>query len=642
MIEMRKHIRQSLSTRLSIEILAVVAAVFLLSLGFLFRQSRSMIRQEAIEEASHVLDNTALRVQDCLAEVETATRNMLWLIDRHHDTDSLLRYTRRIVDLNPSVSGCSITMEPDYYPQFNHGFSAYSVRTGDSVTTVREADYDYYQKVWYKAPRQQGGPCWVDPYDDFNSGTLSSPEMIASYCVPLRDERRRFIGVVATDLLLERLAQTVTTEHPYKRSYCVMLGADGHYFVHPDTAKLLRQTIFTGADPRRNADIIALGQAMTKGQTGHAEISVNGERHIVLYRPLKGTQWSVALVCPAGEMLRGYNRLNYILLPLFIVGLVLLVGGCHRIVLHFIQPLGRLAAELRQIRDGQYKEPLSASQRTDMIGLLQNSFCQMQQAISRHIGEVEQANLQAEQRSRELEKATRMAQEASEQKTQFMQDMSHQIRTPLNIVQGFALVIRDGYDMIPDDEKQQIADTMSVQTHALYAIVRKLLDTSLLENPEAIRVSDVVDCNGLAREAVRQATHQAVYTAALSLQSSVDDTLTITTNRNYLILVITELLVNALHFTPVGSVVLRVEVVGQLSGEQAVRFTVEDTGPGIPADKTDVIFNKFTKLDMFSEGLGLGLFLCRRVALLIGASLTLDTRYTGGSRFVLDVPLKTI
>ena len=71
-----------------------------------------------------------------------------------------------------------------------------------------------------------------------------------------------------------------------------------------------------------------------------------------------------------------------------------------------------------------------------------------------------------------------------------------------------------------------------------------------------------------------------------------------------------------------------------------VHFTVEDTGPGIPSDKADFIFEKFTKINMFTEGLGLGLFLCRRVVELMGGTLTLDPQYTNGSRFVLELPLK--
>ena len=643
MIEMRKHIRQSLSTKLCLDILFVVVLIFSLSLGFLYWQSRNIIRQEAIDEASHVLDNTALRVKGYMVEVETATRNILWLVNLHtHDQDSLLKYTHRIVANHPNTNGCSITMEPDFYPGDEYGFSAYSVRLDnhsttekDSVVTVREAEYDYYNKVWYKTPRQKRTACWVDPFDDYNEGTLSNPELIASYCIPLNDREGKFIGVISTDLSLNRLTETITAEHPYEHSYFMMLGTDGHYFVHPDTTKLLKQTIFTGTDPREHTDVVTLGYEMTNGRTGHMEVKLDGKQHIVLYRPLEGTQWSVALVCPSNELLRGYNSLNYILLPLLVIGLLLLGMGCHRIVKHFIQPLGLLAAELRQIGHGDYEKRLPPSQRTDLIGQLQNSFCEMRRSISQHIRDAEQAKQETEQRTTELEQATQLARQASEQKTQFMQDMSHQIRTPLNIVHGFAQVLRDENVEMTDDEKRQIADTMYVQTNNLDYMVSKLLTASLIESRQTISTGDSVGCNDVAREAFENVSGLMNHTAEMHLDSHVDDELTIPTNRHHLLIVLTELLANALHFTREGSVTMRIEATADV-----VNFTIEDTGPGIPPDKADFIFEKFTKLDMFTEGLGLGLFLCRRVIMLMGGTLTYDPQYTSGSRFVTSLPLR--
>lgn len=640
MIEMRKNIRQSLSTRLCLDILLVVVLVFSLSLGFLYWQSRNIIREEAIDEASHVLDNTALRVKGYMVEVETATRNIIWLVNLHNEKDSLLKYTHRIVANHPNTNGCSITMEPDFYPDEEYGFSAYSVRLEDysrsgkdSVVTVREANYDYYNKVWYKTARQKKTACWVDPFDDYNDGTLSSPEMIASYCMPLADRQGKFVGVISTDLSLRRLTETITAEHPYKNSYFMLLGADGHYFVHPDTTKLLKQTIFTDMDPREHTDIVALGYEMTHGRTGHMDVKIDGTSHIVLYQPLEGTQWSVALVCPSNELLRGYNSLNYILVPLLIIGLLLLAIGCHRIVKHFTQPLGLLAAELRQIGHGDYEKLLPHSERTDLIGQLQNSFCQMRQSISKHIHDAEKTKEETEQRTKELEQATLLARRASEQKTQFMQDITHQIHTPLNIVHGFSQILCES-DMLSDDEKKEMAETMYVQTNALDYMVNKLFTASLVESRQTIVIDEAVGCNMLAHEAVETASSLVPHTVEMHLDSHVDDELTLQTNRHHLLIVLTELLVNALHFTSQGSITMRIEAT-----DDVVNFIVEDTGPGIPLDKGDFIFEKFTKVDMFTEGLGLGLFLCRRVVMLMGGTLTLDPQYTSGSRFVVSLPL---
>ena len=191
-----------------------------------------------------------------------------------------------------------------------------------------------------------------------------------------------------------------------------------------------------------------------------------------------------------------------------------------------------------------------------------------------------------------------------------MQDMSHQIRTPLNIVHGFSQVLRDESGIMSDEDKRQIAETMYVQTNT------------------------TVCCSELAREAFDRTGSLITHTAEMSLDCRVPDGLTVKTNRQHLLIVLTELLFNALHFTSEGRVVMRVETAGN-----DLLFTIEDTGPGIPPDKADFIFEKFTKIDMFTEGLGLGLFLCRRVVQLMGGSLTLDSEYTGGSRFVVKLSL---
>ena len=188
--------------------------------------------------------------------------------------------------------------------------------------------------------------------------------------------------------------------------------------------------------------------------------------------------------------------------------------------------------------------------------------------------------------------------------------------------------------MLSDDEKKEMAETMYVQTNALDYMVNKLLTASYVESRQTIITDETVGCNMLAHEAVETASSLVPHTVKMHLDSHVDDELTIQTNRHHLLIVLTELLVNALHFTSEGSITLRIE-----TADDAVNFTVEDTGLGIPADKADFIFEKFTKVDMFTEGLGLGLFLCRRVVMLMNGTLTLDSQYTGGSRFVVSLPL---
>ena len=96
------YIRSSLTRRLSLWIVMFAAAIFIISVGYMFSESREAVRNEAISHATEVLNSTALRVNNILENVEVATRNIDWLVGRHLDApDSMFVYSRRILVNNP-------------------------------------------------------------------------------------------------------------------------------------------------------------------------------------------------------------------------------------------------------------------------------------------------------------------------------------------------------------------------------------------------------------------------------------------------------------------------------------------------------------------------------------------------------------
>lgn len=305
--------------------LLIVILMFVAPLVYLFISSRQMVKQEAMNRAESVLSNTALRVSVYLTEVETATRNMEWLVVSHMQPDSLLSYTHRIVALNPNVNGCSITAEPDYFPRFGRYFSAYSVRENDSITTVREAEYDYYSKEWYKSCKEARAAVWVDPYDDFNEGTLYASEMISSYSLPLFKGDSTFVGIISTDISLPKFSEVIAAATPYEGSYCIMIGKHGNFLVHPDKDRLLFHTILDGVNSRLQPDVVTLSNRMMKGEKGSMSVEFEGRDCLVFFRPVADTGWSLALVCPEESILGSYNRLARYFIPFLIVGLFILL-----------------------------------------------------------------------------------------------------------------------------------------------------------------------------------------------------------------------------------------------------------------------------------------------------------------------------
>lgn len=640
---MLNKIRQSLAMRLSVGILLLTIPVFIVSLGILFLQSRRFIRDEATERAQSVLKNTIQCVRTYMNTIETATNSNQWLVEEDFRPQTLLDVSRRIVWLNGHVNGCSITAEPDVFPQYGRYFSAYTVRSGDSITTVREKEYEYFEKPWYKIPHDLGKACWIEPFDDYNEGTLYTTEIIASYCKPLRLGNGRFVGVISTDLSLRRLSQAIdSVRHPYPNAYFVLIGHQGHYYIHPDRSRIFKKTIFTDADPQDSPDMIVIGHEMTAGKEGNMLANIYGQSCLVCYHPVPGTNWSMALVCPENDILQNYHQLGYIITLVIAVGMLVILFLTRRAVTRAIHPLHELLALSRMMINGQYDKMIPHTRREDAIGRLQNSFASMQESLHFHMGSIRYAAEVSQRRNEELVQANRLAEEAVRQKTSFIQNVTHQIRTPLNIIMGFAQVLRDTLALQPASPQQllsaeevtSIKGMMRHNSAILNRLVEMLFDSSdtgASEEQNTLKL-DLVSCNEIGRQCIEH-THSSFPGVQIAFQSSVPDDLCIHTSRLYLVRSLRELLYNAAKYSDRKHISLRI-----MSADGKVQFCVEDTGTGISEQYRQQLFKFFSKADDLTEGLGLGLPLSKRHALSLGGDLTLDTSYQAGCRFVLELP----
>jgi signal transduction histidine kinase len=117
------------------------------------------------------------------------------------------------------------------------------------------------------------------------------------------------------------------------------------------------------------------------------------------------------------------------------------------------------------------------------------------------------------------------------------------------------------------------------------------------------------------------------------VETTVPDEFCIKTNSSFFLKTLRELVFNAVKYSDGEHIIVRVE-----QTDTAVRFVVEDTGSGIPEEDHDRMFEPFTKLNDLSEGLGLGLPLCKQHVDNLGGKLTLDADYHDGCRFIVELP----
>lgn len=637
-------IRKSFANKLILGILVLSVIIFTISLGILFTQSRHLIRVEALARASSVLNTTLQRVSRNLMTIENATNTYSWMAERAFEPDSILELTNRIVRLNPHIDGCSISAEPDFFPQYGRQYSAYTIREGDSLVTVVEKPYDYFHKIWYKTPRERDEGCWVVYFDDTDSLEVVLDDMLASYGKPLRKRDGSVVGIISTDLSLLRLSKIISEVRPYPNSYFIMIDEQGRYMIHPDKNLLFYKTIFTDVDPRRHPDIIALGHEMTAGNQGRMAVKIDGEDCLVSYQPVPGTEWSLAVVCPDRDVLAGYNKLTYIIGPLLLFGLIIILVLCNKVVAHVIYPINDLLEKTQSIAANNMEVHIATTTREDAIGQLQNSFARMLASLKFHMGSVRYISQQTKERNEELEKATRLVEEADKQKTAFIQNVSHQIRTPLNILMGFAQVIRetltpsDGNairEALQEDEKKNIAEMMNHNSKHLRRMLFMLFDSSevgLSEEVNALK-DDHIPCNAVAQMAIDD-TKRYFPNLDIPFKTNVPDELSIQTSRLYLKRSLREILYNAAKYSDGQHVRMEVKREGD-----KVCFIIEDKGKGITEADRENIFKFFIKVDDLSEGLGLGLPLAKRHAQMLNGDLKLDADYHEGCRFILELPI---
>ncbi len=604
MSKLAKQIKHSLSLKLSLSILAFTVIIFMITIGVIFFRSQHFVRQTAIEQNTQILNNTAQNMVGLMGEVEVATNNSAWLVVRKLQPDSIMSFSRRILELNPDVYGCSISFVPYFFADQGKYFSIYSSIEDGHIDTEQEGsdEYDYFNMAWYQEPIRQGKACWVGPFRDYTPGT-SYDMMITSYCKPLIDANGRIIGVFSTDISLHRLSQILAQKHFYPNDYFMITGENGH--------------------------LIA-----TSNDQAHPD-DLNNSDCLVVSLILPNTNWQISYICPNKDIFKGYNQLVYIVVSLIIFGLLLMLAFSYFVVNRFVSPIKVLANQAQKMAEGQFGRHLEHTKRIDEVGQLQNRFVSMQESITNYVSDLKRVKNETEQRYQELITAKSMAEEADRKKAAFIQDLSHQIRTPLNIIGGFTQVLRDSHETIGEAEMTVITHDIMQNSHTITNIIDNWMRTLALEGIDKVECHDEINCYEMCKMAAETITLRHPETVTLKVENNVPDSLHIITDKECLLKVLSELLHNANKFTQEGSITIGCAQ----TDNQSVSFIVSDTGPGIAQHQHENVFTQFTKLDDFNEGLGMGLTLCRKLAGLLGGQITLDGTYTKGARFVLTLPV---
>lgn len=239
----------------------------------------------------------------------------------------------------------------------------------------------------------------------------------------------------------------------------------------------------------------------------------------------------------------------------------------------------------------------------------------------------------------ELDTQAEQLRQASELKSRFLSYMSHEFRTPLGSIRSMTRLLDDELDGVLNEEQHKQVQFISTAAAELSEMVDDLLDLAKIEagritiSPGWFEMVDLFSAlRGMFRPIVEGQDVDLVFEEPEGIPKLyTDDKKVAQILRNYI--------ANALKFTPSGTV----RVSAERDGENWVRFTVADTGIGIPAGMLDMLFEDFAQVDSPLQrrvrGTGLGLALCKRFAALLGGTVGVTSEMGKGSQFHVRLPI---
>lgn len=237
--------------------------------------------------------------------------------------------------------------------------------------------------------------------------------------------------------------------------------------------------------------------------------------------------------------------------------------------------------------------------------------------------------------SQETEVEKEKTEQAKKLQTVCLDNMNHEIRSPLNSIVGFSELLLDNPDL-DNATKREFTEQIDTSSTMLLQIINDVLDTAQLESGQYTLQNDHWPLLTVCKHATKSMQHRLQPGVRLELDFQLPSDTTLYVDKTRLLQILLNLLSNACKHTTEGHITL---LCGWSSpSHEHILFTVTDTGRGVPKDKQSHLFERFAKLNHKAHGTGLGLHICATLAHVMKAQIGYDESYTDGARFYFVYP----
>ena len=288
-------------------------------------------------------------------------------------------FLRSVVEKDQDIYGSCIAFKPNGLEDDLDAYAPYFYRGPKGITFEQLArpEYNYFQKDWYRLPRDGGHAMWTEPYFDEGGGDT----IMITYSAPFRRDDL-FWGIATSDIAVSQFMRAGQAVSVGQTGYLFIVSKQGRFLTFPDESKIMHGTI-------QNANAV-LGKRMLSGERGFLRTRDPWKDRPawIAYEPVLNGELALAVVYPEDEALADARQLRNELLATGAVGLLCLLGAIIFIARTSAKPIAQLSHAAQLVAHGDLEQRLSVSAPTEEVRNLMNAFNKMTRDLQMRIQEL--------------------------------------------------------------------------------------------------------------------------------------------------------------------------------------------------------------------------------------------------------------